>query len=282
MMRNKKAIVWSVAIIATLVMLSGTVNAQTLTFSMSATSGDVITGSVDIIKIGAYTQSNYQYFYVDFRDTGIAQPTPSQKSTILEVIVDAMEHGDEITEYLEITLTWYNNNGNISHTYLYSIKSQSGSMLSDRDVTISGSRVTVRVPTLPLKDVDVTKVEFASTLTSPYTGDTVTYEISSGGGGGNSGNSGDNENNNPGESITIYDYLFRGGIVFCLLLPLIIDILLAVWAYKDAQKRNMDNPIIWFLIVFFLGLIGLIIYLVVRPKEPVQQNQYYAPPPPPQ
>ena len=46
-----------------------------------------------------------------------------------------------------------------------------------------------------------------------------------------------------------------------------ISILLGVWVYKDAKKRNM-NASVWVLIVLLIGCIGLIIYLIVR--EPIQ------------
>ena len=39
---------------------------------------------------------------------------------------------------------------------------------------------------------------------------------------------------------------------------------LAYWVYRDANRRNMDNALLWGVITFFLGLIGLVIYLVVR------------------
>ncbi len=43
----------------------------------------------------------------------------------------------------------------------------------------------------------------------------------------------------------------------------IIGILIAVWVYKDAKKRDM-NAAVWLLIVLLTGCIGCIIYLVVR------------------
>ena len=43
----------------------------------------------------------------------------------------------------------------------------------------------------------------------------------------------------------------------------IIAILIAVWVYKDAKKRDM-NAAVWLLIVLLTGCIGCIIYLVVR------------------
>ncbi len=43
----------------------------------------------------------------------------------------------------------------------------------------------------------------------------------------------------------------------------IIAILIAVWVYKDAKKRDM-NAAVWLLIVLLTGCIGCIIYLVIR------------------
>lgn len=43
----------------------------------------------------------------------------------------------------------------------------------------------------------------------------------------------------------------------------VLYIKLLIWVYQDAQKRNMDE-VIWLLIVVFTGLIGLIIYLIIR------------------
>ena len=60
------------------------------------------------------------------------------------------------------------------------------------------------------------------------------------------------------------------GLGFLLLLPLIllavfyiIAILIAIWVYKDAKKRDM-NATVWLLIVLLTGCIGCIVYLVVR------------------
>jgi len=46
----------------------------------------------------------------------------------------------------------------------------------------------------------------------------------------------------------------------------IIWILVAIWVYKDAQKRG-KNGVLWLIIVILLGIIGLIIYLVVRGEK---------------
>jgi len=44
----------------------------------------------------------------------------------------------------------------------------------------------------------------------------------------------------------------------------IIAIVLAIWVYKDAEKRGSSGAL-WLLIVIFTGIIGLIIWLVIRP-----------------
>lgn len=61
-----------------------------------------------------------------------------------------------------------------------------------------------------------------------------------------------------------------------MLIPFIIGILIAVWVYKDATKRGMSGAL-WLIIVILLGIIGLIIYLIVRRGHPVQPQM-----PPPQ
>lgn len=43
----------------------------------------------------------------------------------------------------------------------------------------------------------------------------------------------------------------------------IVALLLCIWVYKDAKKRDM-NATLWLLIVLLTGCIGCIIYLVVR------------------
>ncbi|HWG89347.1 MAG TPA: zinc-ribbon domain-containing protein [Candidatus Thermoplasmatota archaeon] len=47
----------------------------------------------------------------------------------------------------------------------------------------------------------------------------------------------------------------------------LLSLALAVWAYRDAESRNMIG-ILWALVVFFFPLLGIIIYLVVRANPP--------------
>jgi len=53
-------------------------------------------------------------------------------------------------------------------------------------------------------------------------------------------------------------------VVFVIML--IINIIFIVWLYKDAKNRGMPNPGLWVLLVLIIGLIGLIIYFLIRPQ----------------
>lgn len=57
-----------------------------------------------------------------------------------------------------------------------------------------------------------------------------------------------------------------GGCTLFILAIIVINILILIWVYKDAKARGMENPVIWLVVVLFTGILGLIIYLVVRPK----------------
>jgi hypothetical protein len=45
---------------------------------------------------------------------------------------------------------------------------------------------------------------------------------------------------------------------------LVIWILVGVWVYKDAEKRGKSG-VLWLILVIILGIIGIIIWLVIRP-----------------
>ena len=56
---------------------------------------------------------------------------------------------------------------------------------------------------------------------------------------------------------------------FFMIIPLvwfIIGILILIWVYQDAESRGL-NGVLWALITFFLSIIGLIFYLVVRESK---------------
>jgi hypothetical protein len=48
------------------------------------------------------------------------------------------------------------------------------------------------------------------------------------------------------------------------LISLVINIIVAVWVYNDAEKRSAGNSILWGLGSFFCCPIVPIIYLIVR------------------
>ena len=52
-------------------------------------------------------------------------------------------------------------------------------------------------------------------------------------------------------------------IVLIIIGSVILQIYICIWVYRDAKKRNMDAAI-WLLVVLVAGLIGLIIYLIIR------------------
>jgi hypothetical protein len=55
-----------------------------------------------------------------------------------------------------------------------------------------------------------------------------------------------------------------GALCILPIIMLIIWIIIAVWVYKDAEKRG-SNGILWVIIILITGIIGLIIWLVIRP-----------------
>lgn len=61
--------------------------------------------------------------------------------------------------------------------------------------------------------------------------------------------------------------LFFGGLVFFFVITwFVVAILLCVWVYKDAKARGEEGAL-WLIIVLIAGIIGLIIWLIVRPDE---------------
>jgi hypothetical protein len=44
-----------------------------------------------------------------------------------------------------------------------------------------------------------------------------------------------------------------------------LNIALLIWVARDAKNRGMDNPVLWMILVMFTGIIGLVVYLFVRP-----------------
>ena len=73
--------------------------------------------------------------------------------------------------------------------------------------------------------------------------------------------------------------LAMGMCLAVIVIGIVIRILILIWVYRDAEKRGASG-VLWLIVVLLLGLIGLIVYLIVRPKGPAAPPQGYAPPPP--
>jgi ammonia channel protein AmtB len=59
---------------------------------------------------------------------------------------------------------------------------------------------------------------------------------------------------------------FFGFLGFIVIGFIALNIAILVWVAKDAKNRGMDNAVVWMLLVMLTGIIGLIIYLLVRPQ----------------
>jgi len=66
----------------------------------------------------------------------------------------------------------------------------------------------------------------------------------------------------------IWFWPFAGFAGFFGLFFLVIWVMVALWVHRDAESRGMEG-ILWALIVFFVHILGFIIYLVVRTNHPV-------------
>lgn len=57
-----------------------------------------------------------------------------------------------------------------------------------------------------------------------------------------------------------------GTFLFLLVAAIVVNVAILVWVARDAKSRGMDSAVIWMLLVFFTGIIGLVIYLFSRPQ----------------
>jgi len=57
-----------------------------------------------------------------------------------------------------------------------------------------------------------------------------------------------------------------GFVLVIVIFWLVITVLLCVWVYRDAESRGM-NGALWLIIVFIAGILGLIVYLIVREEK---------------
>jgi type IV secretory pathway TrbL component len=67
------------------------------------------------------------------------------------------------------------------------------------------------------------------------------------------------------ELTQVIEYLYLS-ILFVPLLWFVVALLILVWAYRDAESRGM-NGALWAIIIFFLSVLGLLLYLIVRSPQ---------------
>lgn len=55
----------------------------------------------------------------------------------------------------------------------------------------------------------------------------------------------------------------------CLIMIVSYGVLFAISyiVYRDAKKNNIDNPILWGLLTFFTGLIGIVLYFLIGKNQ---------------
>ncbi len=62
-------------------------------------------------------------------------------------------------------------------------------------------------------------------------------------------------------------------VLIFILVMFIVGIYILVWVVKDANKRGISGTL-WGILVFFLGIIGLILYFILRPKGNIISCNY--------
>jgi len=67
-----------------------------------------------------------------------------------------------------------------------------------------------------------------------------------------------------GDAFSIFVAVFAIAFVF-ILINLVLHAIIAIWIVKDAKNRGMDEVLIWGVVGFVAGIIGLIIYILTRP-----------------
>ncbi len=59
---------------------------------------------------------------------------------------------------------------------------------------------------------------------------------------------------------------WMGWMIFMMMIWIIFAVILGVWVYRDAESRGA-NGALWLIIVLFTMILGLIIWLLVRPPK---------------
>ena len=69
---------------------------------------------------------------------------------------------------------------------------------------------------------------------------------------------------------TVMGFIFAFAIII-ILIAMLFQLLLAWLVYKDANDNHDPNATLWAMIVFLSGIMGIIIYLLVKSRSPKKQ-----------
>ncbi len=271
-MKNK-GLILVLTVIMVLIGMTGVASAATLSFQASDPA-DTTNPDFDIVAFGATNAGSKINLWIEVRGQINTHPEDGYMNAY---VIDISGNQD-----YEIASMWINNQGNIEFIGWFSVEGNSNPLTSS-DYTISGNKITYHIDADMLSDVGD---DYEVTVTTAHIkGDNPTFATShldeaeyysnpQSGGSGSEGNNNGEENME-----TIYAMGALIGYLICGVIWIIVWILVAWWAYKDAKSKCMDSPIIWFLVVLLLGIIGIIIYLIIR-KDQCQPQGYNIPPPP--
>ncbi|MHA2364005.1 MAG: zinc-ribbon domain-containing protein [Candidatus Hodarchaeales archaeon] len=82
------------------------------------------------------------------------------------------------------------------------------------------------------------------------------------------GDSSDSEHSHDGMGMMNFN-LFSSTFMLMMILGMGFQLLLAYLVYQDAMNKNISNPLLWSVLVFFTSFFGLIIYfLLISPSKP--------------
>ena len=274
-MKNEGMLLALAMVLVVLLGFSGLASAVSLSFQ-ATDPNDTTVADFDITAFGATPSGNNIDFWIQVRGQINTNPDEGYMNAY---VIDIYSSNEDY----EMAAFWINYQG-VTQSIVWFEVGDNVNYLSSSDYTVSGNKLMFHIDSSLLANLGdeyqiiVTTVHTESS--SPSLGsihtDQAEYDYNPQSG----GTSGGNENPPPDEAIGTFAILSGIGLMICSVIWLIVWILIAIWAYKDAQRKCMDSPIIWFLVVFFLGIIGIIIYLVLR-KDKCQQQQVAQVPPPP-
>jgi len=273
---KNKGMLLALAMVLTLVLgFSGLANAVSLSFQATDPT-DTTNPDFDIIAFGATPNGNKIDLWIQVRGNINTEPKEGYMNTYV------MDIYGSNNDY-EAAVFWINYQGN-TQTVAWFKAGDNTNYLSSGDYTVSGNKLTFHIDSALIGDVGneyqviVTTVhtESSSPSLSDLHTDQAEYDYNSQSRGtSNGGNQGETSS----EEVTALAILSGIGAIACTVIWFIIWILIALWAYKDAKKKCNEHPGLWFLVVFFLNIIGIIIYVIVV-KDECNKQQVYVPPPP--